>query len=331
MKTKRYHFIGIGGIGMSGLARILLDQQQCVSGSDLSANEAIQQLIHKGASVSKGHAATHIEAEDIVIYNSQIQKNNPEYLAALSLKCPLMHRSDLLAHLMEGYQTLAVAGTHGKTTTSALLSTVLLEGGWDPTFAIGGMCGGLNGKWGKGRFFVAEADESDGTFLKYHPQGAIITNIEPEHLDHYKSLENLKRAFQTFFSQVSNEELLFYCGDDPILHALPHKKGVSYGFKKGCDLHISNFQQQGWTLQFDLSLNGKNYPKIGIPLVGEHNALNAAAVFGLSLKLGIPEEVIRKAFLAFRGVGRRCEKRGNSVASSFLMIMVTTRRRLRPH
>ncbi len=310
---KKYHFIGIGGIGMSALARILLDQQIPVSGSDLASSDNTDRLIQKGAVVSTGHAAVHISAGDTVVFNSQIQENNPEYSAALALQCPMLHRSDLLAQLMGGHHALAIAGTHGKTTTTSLLTTVLIEGGMDPTFAVGGMIlSGINGKKGSGKYFVAEADESDGTFLKYHPYGAIITNIEPEHLDHYQSAEALNKDFHTFFNQVDNEKLLFYCGDDPVLRALSAGRGTSYGF--GCHnaLTISNYAQQGWHSIFDLHFAGQTYTAIDLALVGEYNALNAAAVFGMAVRLGIPEEKIRASFRDFAGIGRRCEIRGEA-------------------
>ena len=309
---KKYHFIGIGGIGMSALARILLDQKIPVSGSDLASSDNTDQLVQKGALVSTGHAAIHISAEDTVVFSSQIEKNNPEYSAALALQCPLLHRSDLLAQLMSGYHALTVAGTHGKTTTTSLLTTALIEGGMDPTFAVGGMISGINGKKGSGKYFVAEADESDGTFLKYHSYGAIITNVEPEHLDHYQSPEALNKAFQTFLNQVDNEKLLFYCGDDPVLRTLSAGRGTSYGFGGHNALTISNYTQQGWHSLFDLHFAGQTYIAIDLALIGEHNALNAAAVFGLAVRLGISEEKIRESFRNFAGVGRRCEIRGEA-------------------
>jgi len=307
MQHTKYHFIGIGGIGMSALARILLDAEIPVSGSDLSACENTLQLAHKGAIVSQGHSAAHVSAGDTVVYSSHIQKNNPEYLAALALKCPLLHRSDLLNQLMVDRKTLAVTGTHGKTTTSSLLTSVLIHGGLDPTFAVGGMLEGINGRKGSSHYFVAEADESDGTFLKYHPQGAIITNVEADHLDHYKTTDALEYAFQAFFGQVSDENLLFYCGDDPKLSIFSAGKGTSYGFGKENDVVITQYVQQGWHCFFDLQFEGKLYPKIKLALMGEHNVLNAAAVFGLALRLGIPEEKIRTALKIFPGVKRRCE------------------------
>ncbi len=318
MTREKYHFIGIGGIGMSALAQILLDKHLPVSGSDLSLNETTEKLKSKGAYVHKGHSEHHISEHDTVIFNSQIQKENPEYSAALQLKRPLLHRSELLAQLMRGYQTLAVSGTHGKTTTSSLLTNVLIEAGLDPTFALGGLLAGTNGRLGKGSYFVAEADESDGSFLNYTPSGAIVTNIEAEHLDYYKTESALEDAFRQFFAKVKHENLLFYCGDDEKLALLSNQKGVSYGFGAQNALKIERFKQKEWSIQFDLHFEGKTYSEITVSVIGTHNALNAAAVFGLSLRLGIPEEKIRLALKHFPGVARRAEKKGGTGGILFL-------------
>ncbi len=308
--TKKYHFIGIGGIGMSALARILLDKKIPVSGSDLSASHTISELAEKGAVVRQGHSAKHISPQHTVVYSSGIKEGNPEYMAAKALNCPLMHRSELLADLMKGYRTFACAGTHGKTTTSSLLTAVLTEGGLDPTFAVGGLLLGSNGRFGKGECFIAEADESDGTFLNYHPEGAIITNVEPEHMDHYKTIGSLHAAFEAFVGQVQNTLLLFYCGDDFELSKLMQGKGVAYGFSAHCPLRLSNYRQEGWKSYVDFSFEGHLYKDMEIALAGEHNALNAAAVFGLALRIGVGEEKIRSALATFPGVARRCQKRG---------------------
>lgn len=306
----KFHFIGIGGIGMSALARILLDKKLLVSGSDISTSKNIEQLISQGAVIQKGHSAKHISPQHTVIYSSDIKESNPEFLAAKALNCPLLHRSELLAELMKGYRTLLCTGTHGKTTTTSLLTHVLFEGGFDPTFAVGGMIQGINGREGKGEFFVAEADESDGSFLNYESEGAIITNVEPEHLDHYKGIEALHAAFSSFFENVKKREFIFYWGDDPVLLHLAKGRGVSYGFSEKCALRLSSYAQAGWESQFDLTFEGKSYPKVRVALTGEHNALNAAAVFGLALRLGVSEERIRYALAHFPGVARRCQKRG---------------------
>lgn len=306
----KYHFIGIGGIGMSALAHILLEKQIPVSGSDLSSNENVEQLVKRGASITKGHASQNISSSDTVVFSSGIKKNNPEYQKAITLKCPMLHRSDLLAQLMKPYTALAVAGTHGKTTVASLLATVLVEAGVDPTFAIGGMVAGVNGRLGKGSYFVAEADESDGSFLKYTPHGAILTNLEKEHLEFYQSEEKLYAAFEAFATQVADPNLLFYFGDDPRLSNICKKRGVSYGFGPNNRVKIHSYQQIGWKSFFDLSIDDEIFSNIEVNLIGEHNALNAAAVFGLARRLLIPQEIIRSAFRSFPGVGRRCEKKG---------------------
>lgn len=309
---EKYHFIGIGGIGMSALARILLDKKIPVSGSDLSSSDTTSLLMKKGAAIRHGHSAKHVSPDDIVVYTSSIHSSNPELQAAMALKCVMMHRSELLAHLMKDYQTLAIAGSHGKTTTSSLLTTVLTLCDCDPTFAVGGLIGEVNGKWGQGPFFVAEADESDGTFLNYNPDGAILTNISAEHMDYYKTFDALVHAFETFISQTRNPERLFYCGDDPVLKRIAKGKGLSYGFQKECDLRILRFRQEGWQIFFDLAFDGQVFADLSVPLIGEHNALNAAAVFGMALSLGLEEEKVRKALAAFPGVSRRCQKRGEA-------------------
>lgn len=310
--SDNYHFIGIGGIGMSGLARLLLDQNFFVSGSDIAFNYTIEGLIKAGATIHKGQAASNITAGTTVVYSSDIQADNPEYSAALSLQCPLLHRSDLLARLTKDKCSLAVAGTHGKTTTSSLLATVLVEAGVDPSFAVGGMLPQFqsNSHCGQSDLFVFEADESDGSFLKYTPFGAIVTNIDNDHLDAYTgSTAVLTEAFRTFLSQVKSSEHVFWCGDDPHLLQL-HVKGQSYGLGESCDWRVSNVQQNGFHLFFDLKGPETAYSEIALNLSGMHNALNAAAVFALASSLNISEESIRKSLKTFKGILRRCERKG---------------------
>lgn len=320
MTYTKLHFIGIGGIGMSGLARIMLAQNIHVSGSDLSANHITEGLINAGAHVSIGQSAQNIaSANTTVIYSSDIKKDNPEYQQALKLNCPLLHRSDLLALLMQQHKSLAVTGTHGKTTTSALLTAVLSEAGQKPSFAIGGIVPQFqtNAAKQQGEYFVAEADESDGTFLKYHPFGAIITNIDFDHMNHFLTESALITAFHQFATQVTSPQHLFWCGDDARLSALK-LPGISYGFGAHCDLCITSFTQVGWNIHFDIEFKKKKYSDIQLSLIGRHNALNAAAVFGLALSLGLSEQDIRKAFISFGGVMRRCEKKAELQGVLFL-------------
>lgn len=317
---EKCHFIGIGGMGMSGLAHIMLNKNVEVSGSDLAQNYVTENLINLGAKVFVGHSSQHILPGMTVVYSSDIKHENPEFQAAVDLKCPLMHRSEFLQMLMHSKRSLAVAGTHGKTTTSALLSWVFYHANQNPSFAIGGMVPQLKGNasYGNGDYFVAEACESDGSFLNYDPYGAIVTNVDFDHMDYYQSEEALFNAFQKFMSNVSSSEHLFWCGDDLNLKKVSSQKGISYGFDDHCRLKIDNFHQVGWKIFFDLNFNGKKYSEIEVSLTGRHNALNAAAVFGLAISLGLPEEEIREGLKSFAGVNRRCEKKGEMQGILFL-------------
>ena len=309
--TEKYHLIGIGGIGMSGLAKILLKKNQIVSGSDIAETQTTKELQEKGATVFLGHHASYLPLNAIVVYSSGIDIANPEYQEAKNSGYTLIHRSDLLKQLMSSQKTFAVAGTHGKTTTSALLSWVLKDANLDPSYAVGGILPNTqsNGDLGSGEYFVAEADESDGTFVKYFPYGGILTNIGLDHLDHYGSEEVLLREFQMFCQKVIEPDFFFWCGDDMRLqHMQP--PGQSYGFNKNNDLQITNVRQNGWKQLFDLRIHQNNYYDIEIQLLGAHNVLNSAAVFGLALKACVEEESIRRSFNTFLGVQRRCEKKG---------------------
>lgn len=320
---QKCHFIGIGGIGMSALAEILLSRNQQVSGSDQSTNAMTSRLSKKGADIFIGHKAEHIVPKSTVIYSSSVNANNSEYKAAVELQCKILHRSCLLKDLMEGYRSLVVTGTHGKTTTTALLVKVLMMAKLDPSFAVGGISLDLktNGYHGTGEYFVAEADESDGTFLKYLPFGAILTNIDFDHMEHFKTKENLIHSFESFCHGVSSDEHFFYCGDDSNLMKLAKKakpNAMSYGFLEGNQLRIIDYTQNGWESCLTIQFKGKIYKNIELSLIGKHNALNAAAVFGLCIQLNIDEEYIRKAFSSFKGVSRRSEKK--SVLNGVLLI-----------
>lgn len=310
MTAKRYHFIGIGGIGMSGLAEILLQKGAKVTGSDLSSNSRILELQKKGALIRLQHDCQNIASDSVVIYSTGISQDNPEILFAKEQHCLLLHRSDLLHTLMQNYQPLLVTGTHGKTTTTSLLTTVLLQAELFPSYAIGGILdSGLNASYGTGKFFVAEADESDGSFLKYDPFAAIITNIDNDHMNYYQKESYLLDAFKNFAKKVKSTNHLFYCQDDLKLQSL-QLKGLSYGFCSQSCVQGINFKQTAWEIRFDALFDQKKYSDIRVRLLGMHNALNALAVFGLALQLGISEGHIRQAFLNFRGVKRRAEKIG---------------------
>lgn len=307
-----YHLIGIGGIGMSALARLLLSQKMIVTGSDIAFNATIEKLIQEGAVIYRGHSEDHISANSTVIYSSDIKMDNPEYIAAVRMNCTLLHRSDLLEDLLRGYRAIAVAGTHGKTTTTSLLATVLFDAQLDPSFAIGGLLPAFqsNARYGKGEYFVFEADESDRTFLRYHPYGAIITNIDNDHLNNYEgNLQLLIDSFYQFMTQVQSTNHLFWCFDDDKLLQL-NFPGQSYGFHPKSDWKITSMRQEEFMMVFDLEHKGKSFKDIEIALTGKHNVLNSTAVFGLSLSLGVSESSIRETFKSFKGVLRRCEKKG---------------------
>lgn len=299
-----YHFVGIGGIGMSALARVLMQQGHRVQGSDLKRSALLEQLMQEGATVQIGHSKEALVEPATVIYTTDIHGENPEIAYAIEKKMPLLHRSDLLHELMKKKIRCLVTGSHGKTTTSALLSWVLLEAGLDPSFVVGGLLQPLqtNGRAGKGDYFVAEADESDGSFLKTCADFAIITNLDNDHLDYWGSPRMLDLAFAQFIAQTKN---LIWCADDPRLASL-HPKGSSYGFSEKADFRLFNFRQTARGCLFDLnsSLN------IELKLLGRHNALNGAAVFALALSLNIPESAIRRAFATFGGTARRLQWKG---------------------
>ncbi|PIS03369.1 MAG: UDP-N-acetylmuramate--L-alanine ligase [Chlamydiae bacterium CG10_big_fil_rev_8_21_14_0_10_42_34] len=299
-----YHFIGLGGIGMSALARVLLQSGQKVQGSDAKESALLNALTLEGAKVQIGHSEEAIKDAVTVIYSTDIKEDNIELIRAKEAHLPILHRSDLLHELMKGKKNLLVTGTHGKTTTTALLASVLVEAGLDPSFVIGGMIRSLNtnGRAGKGDYFVAEADESDGSFLKTAAEYAIITNLEDDHLNYWGSSEALDGAFEKFIKQT--QHLVWCCDDERLAKLVP--KGVSYGFSQHADFPIHHFGQTQAGVVFDLG----PYEQIELNLLGRHNALNGAAVFALALLLKIPEEVVRVAFKKFSGTGRRLERIG---------------------
>jgi UDP-N-acetylmuramate--alanine ligase len=311
MDNQHYYFIGIGGIGMSGLALIALEKGAIVSGSDAVHSCIINGLQEKGAKIFIGHKKEQIPLDATVIYSSAISSDNSELMFAKAHKLSILHRSDLLALFMQPQKALLVTGTHGKTTSSSLLAHVLLEKEMQPSFAIGGfICGSNhNAGHGKGRYFIAEADESDGSFLKYTPFGAIITNIDYDHLDYWQTIDGLVRGFKQFIDSIISLEHFFWHGDNLWLSEMVDK-GYSYGFDKKNALYIESYRQDKWKNICTIYFEDKRYREIEIPIIGRHNILNASAVFGLCLKLGIAEEKIRSAFLSFKGINRRLEYKG---------------------
>jgi UDP-N-acetylmuramate--alanine ligase len=307
-----YHFIGIGGIGMSGVAHLLLKAGFSVSGSDLKENRVTKELKRLGAKIYTGHNAENISGQSAVVYSSAIREDNPEMLKAKNLGIPLLKRAEALALLMRDKTAITIAGSHGKTTTTALISYMLLEAGLCPTVAIGGILKNIdtNACLGSGEFFVAEADESDGSFLYYQPKYSIITNIDREHLDYYGNFENELKAFKDFIKRTQSAGCVFACSDDPNLKELfaDYKpRVVFFGLNEPADIGAKNIELNGLSSDFDCYLKHKFISRFHLALGGRHNISNALSVIGLGLELNINLGYIRRTLEGYKGAGRRLE------------------------
>ncbi|MDP8264937.1 MAG: UDP-N-acetylmuramate--L-alanine ligase [Candidatus Aceula lacicola] len=314
--NKHYHLIGIGGIGVGTLASLFLDDGFDVSGSDIKENDMTMSLREKGANISIGHKAENILSPDCVIYSSAISKDNSEIAEAQRKNIPVVKRGQALAELVRTKEASVIAGAHGKTTTSALVAHILKEGGLDPAAAIGGVIenGGYSGRSGKGKHFVVEADESDGSFLYFFPKYAIITNADLEHVDFYENWDNIIKAYAKFIAQIDLNGHLFYCGDDSVLRSLACEfKGqkTSYGFDKDNDIFADKVMCSGFQSKFCCILGGERKGDIQLNIPGRHNICNALAAIGLALKLGVCFELIQKSLESFKGVQRRFSHHGD--------------------
>ena len=313
---KRIHFIGIGGAGMSGLARIALSHGITVSGSDAKDSSVVIALSALGATVATSHEAAHVDGADLVVYSTAISASNPERVRAAELKIPILTRAAALAVLMSESKSVAVAGTHGKTTTSSMLAVALQACAADPSFAIGGTitASGSNAHRGTGEIFVAEADESDGSFIEYHPFAAIVTNVEHDHVDFFPTPESVAQAFRDFAATIKAEGFLTYCADDAGSVALAgstkNAELISYGVSEGADLHIDQIELMTMGSSARAVWNGKTVGHIELQLPGHHNLLNAAGVLATGLKLGFGAAELLTGLGTFRGTGRRFELKG---------------------
>ena len=313
LKNIQYiHFVGIGGSGMSGIAEVLINLGYKVSGSDLKQTEITQRLASLGGKIFIGHKPEQIGNAHVVVTSSAVLSDNPEVVQAKKLKIPVIPRAEMLAELMRLKYAVTVAGTHGKTVTTSLVSMVLAEGGLDPTVVIGGRLKniGSSAKLGKGEFIVAEADESDGSFLKLTPTVALVTNIDDDHLDYYKTLDNIKSAFTQFVNKVPFYGSIILCGEDEnIKSIIPQitRKYYTYGIGKNYDFYAENIVYEEMDTEFDLCFTGKNLGRLRIHLPGVHNVVNSLGAAAVGIELGIELEKIRKAFLDFTGVSRRLE------------------------
>ena len=314
------HFIGIGGAGMSGIARIMLARGLPVSGSDAKDTVTLTALRALGATVHVGHAAEHVAGADTVVISTAIRTSNPELVEAGRRGLRIIHRAGALASVMLGRRAVAVAGTHGKTTTTSLLTVAIQHCGADPSFAIGGNLNesGANAHNGTGDVFVAEADESDGSFLLYSPTAAIITNVEADHLDHYGTPEAVAAAFDKFADRVRPGGFLVTCADDEGARTLAEAaraRGIdvrTYGESADADLRLLNVRTRGMASSYEAVARGRRLGTVRLRLPGRHNVLNSAAALGAGLGLGFPLERLREGLETFTGTRRRFEHKGTA-------------------
>ena len=317
---KRYqqiHFVGIGGAGMSGIAEVLLTLGYRVTGSDLKRSELIERLERLGAKVFTGHAAAHVEGAHVVVYSSAVARDNPELQAARQRGLPVIPRAEMLAELMRMKYGIAVAGTHGKTTTTSMVAAVLAEGGFDPTVVVGGRITalGAGARLGQGEFLVAEADESDGSFLKLTPTIAVVTTIDREHLDYYGDLPALREAFLAFVNRVPFYGAAVLCADQPEIRALlprVEKRAITYGLAGPADLVAAGTVLHGLAARFEVLHRGESLGELALQVPGLHNVANALAATAVGLDLEIPFAVIQRALGAFSGVQRRFQLKGEA-------------------
>jgi UDP-N-acetylmuramate--alanine ligase len=322
-KIQRIHFVGIGGIGMSGIAEVLLNLGYKVSGSDLKSSTVTQRLATLGATVFEGHRAENITGAEVVVASSAIAQDNPEISEAHALHIPVIQRAEMLAELMRLKYGIAIAGMHGKTTTTSMVAAVLAGGGLDPTVVVGGRVDamGSNARLGKSQYLVAEADESDRSFLKLSPILAVVTNIDREHMDCYRNMRNVKRAFLDFMDRVPFYGMVVVCNDDPLLRRmLPQiqRRTVTYGTRRGSDFHIKagesllNPGEYRPISRFEVTFKKKSLGEFRLHVPGLHNLLNATAAIAVGIGLDVSVDQIREALENFRGVDRRFQMRGSA-------------------
>ncbi|MCK5504319.1 MAG: UDP-N-acetylmuramate--L-alanine ligase [Thermodesulfovibrionia bacterium] len=314
-RFERIHFVGIGGVGMSGIAEVLKNLGYKVVGSDLRASETTKRLKKRGIKISIGHKSENIKNADVVVISSAVTPDNPEVAAARKLTIPVIRRVEMLAELARLKYGVLIAGAHGKTTTTSLIASVLGEGELDPTVVIGGKLKGIgsNAKLGQGDFLVAEADESDGSFLRLSPTIAVVTNIDREHMDFFRSIDEIKEAFLSFMNKVPFYGLSIVYGDNEhIKELLPkmRRRFVTYGLSEGMDLMAKNIRTDGLRSIFEAVLNDRSLGLFEVPLIGSHNVCNSLAAIAVAGELEIGMDTVRDALRNFSGVQRRFELKG---------------------
>ena len=314
--VRRIHFIGIGGVGMSGIAEVLLREGFEISGSDLQANANSERLARAGAHIDYGHAAERVAGADVAVVSSAIAEDNVERLAALEARIPVVRRAEMLAELMRFRQGIAVAGSHGKTTTTSLIAALFGTAGLDPTVIVGGAVEALGGnaRFGQGRFLIAEADESDGSFLCLTPNIAVVTNVDDDHLEAYENdFERLLEAYRGFLNRLPFYGLAVICLDDPGAARLLDELGrptLTYGFAEAADFRAVDWRAEPDGNRFEVRHAGESLGEFRLPLPGRHQVQNALAALAVGMRLKLPVESLRESLAGFSGVGRRFERSG---------------------
>jgi UDP-N-acetylmuramate--alanine ligase len=315
-RIHRIHFVGIGGAGMGGIAEVLLNLGYAVQGSDLKPNEVTQRLQRQGAQIMLGHAREHVGAADVVVVSTAIAADNPEVIEAHARRLPIVQRAEMLGELMRFRYAIAIAGTHGKTTTTSMVASLLAEGGLDPTFVIGGrlVSTDSNARLGQGKYLVAEADESDASFMHLQPMIAIVTNIDNDHLaTHQGDFERLKQSFVDFLHNLPFYGLAVICSDDPVAASiLPriNRPIVTYGIHSTADVRATNIQRAGQLTRFEVERAGAEPLAITLNRPGTHNVLNALAAIAVASELQVSNAAMQKAFASFQGIDRRLQHNG---------------------
>ncbi|MDG1906817.1 MAG: UDP-N-acetylmuramate--L-alanine ligase [Arenicella sp.] len=328
-RVKNIHFVGVGGSGMSGIAEVLVNLDYRVSGSDIAAGPVTRRLEEAGVTVNIGHDVAHISNADVVVVSSAIDRTNPEVAGALTARIPVIPRAEMLGELMRFQQGIAVAGTHGKTTTTSLVSAILINGGLDPTFVVGGLINsaGVNAKLGQGEYLVAEADESDASFLNLKPEMAVVTNIDEDHMITYEGdLATLKKTFVAFLQNLPFYGLAVLCIDDANVRSIlkdVHKPVMTYGLREDAEIYAYDLKQTGTRMQFKVRRpNTKKDIALDLALPGRHNVQNALAAIAIATHLGVDDASIIQGLAEFGGIGRRFQILGDAIFEGKRVMMV---------
>ncbi|MCX8034226.1 MAG: UDP-N-acetylmuramate--L-alanine ligase [Thermodesulfovibrio sp.] len=319
---KKIHFVGIGGIGMSGIAEVLKNMGYTVTGSDIKESDTVRRLKSLGIKVCIGHSADNLDETDVVVFSSAVKSDNPEIIKAKAMGIPVIPRAEMLAELCRLKYSILIAGAHGKTTTTSLIATVLNDAGFDPTVVVGGKLKslGTNARLGQGEFLVAEADESDGSFLKLSPAISVITNIDREHLDYFKNLRRIKKAFLEFADKIPFYGVSILCRECRHIRALiPHltRRYLTYGFDESADFYAKKISYKSPYVSFEAFYKNRAMGEFKITVPGKHNVLNALATIAVAKELSVPFDKVKESLQNFKGIGRRFEFKGEKNGIKF--------------